>query len=116
MQRGDYSSRVWWFTLSVVLGVVALGIIPPFDLWGMTTARVDVMSDLRAENLDSETEQEYIADIERLEMELATLAEEQVVEVDTLPELPAVRYEWIESSVVKERRRAKLNAGLPLFS
>lgn len=105
MRRGDYSSRVWWFTLSVVLGVVALGIIPPFDLWGMTTARVDVMSDLRAENLDSETEQEYIADIERLEMELATLAEEQVVEVDTLPELPAVRYEWIESSVVKERRR-----------
>ena len=80
MKRGDYSSRVWWFTLCVVLGVVALGIIPPFELLGMSTARVDIFSDLRAESLDNEAVEEYIADIERLEMELATLTEEQVAE------------------------------------
>ena len=106
MRRVDYSSRVWWFTLFVVLGVVALGIIPPFELFGMRCARVDIMSDLRDESLDPDGAEEYIADIKRLEMELATLIEEQIVEVDTLPELPAVRYEWIESSVAKERRRA----------
>ena len=104
MRREDYSSRVWWFTLFVVLGVVVLGIIPPFELFGMRCARVDIMSDLRDESLDTDGAEEYIADIERLEMELATLIEEQIVEVDTLPELPAVRYEWIESSVAKERR------------
>ena len=54
MRRGDYSSRVWWFTLCVVLGVVALGIIPPFDLLGMTTARVEVLSDLRAASLEGD--------------------------------------------------------------
>ena len=97
MKRSDYSSRVWWFTLCVVLGVVALGIVPPFTLLGMTTARVDIMSELRPAAIDSDVAEEYIADIERLEMELATLTEEQIVEVDTLPELPTVRYEWLES-------------------
>ena len=86
MRREDYSSRVWWFTLFVVLGVVALGIIPPFELFGMRCARVDIMSDLRDESLDHDGAEEYIADIKRLEMELATLIEEQIVEVDTLPE------------------------------
>lgn len=105
MKRCDYSSRVWWFTLCVVLCVVALGIIPPFALCGMTTARVDIMSDLRAESLDGDVAEEYIADIERLEQELATLTEEQVVEVDTLPVLPPVRYEWIETAVESRTRR-----------
>lgn len=104
MRRGDYSSRVWWFTLCVVLGVVALGIIPPFELFGMRTSRVDILSELRAESLDSEGVEEYVADIEHLELELAMLTEEQVVEVDTLPELPAVRYEWIESPQPMPRR------------
>lgn len=105
MKRRDYSSRVWWFTLCIVLGVVALGIIPPFNLLGMTTARVDIMSDLRAEMFEGDDAEEYIADIERLEQELATLSEEQVVEVDTLPELPAVRYEWLERPVEERSRR-----------
>ena len=104
MKRGDYSSRIWWFTLCVVLGVVALGIIPPFDLLGMTTARVDVMSDLRAASLEGDVAEEYIADIERLEQELATLTEEQVVEVNTLPVLPQVRYEWIATPISEHRR------------
>ena len=105
MKREDYSSRVGWFTLCVVLGAVALGIVPPFELFGMRSARVDIMSELRAEDLGGESVEEYIADIERLEMELATLAEEQVVVVDTLPELPPVRYEWIENPVSREHRR-----------
>ena len=106
MKREDYSLRAWWFTLCIVLGVMALGIIPPFELFGMRCARVDIMSELRDESLDGDSAEEYVADIERLEMELATLTEEQILEVDTLPELPTIRYEWIESSVAKERRRA----------
>ena len=105
MKREDYSLRAWWFTLCIVLGVMALGIIPPFELFGMRCARVDIMSELRDESLDGDSAEEYVADIERLEMELATLTEEQILEVDTLPELPTIRYEWIETSVAKERRR-----------
>ena len=107
MKRRDYSSRVVWFTLSVVLGVVALGIIPPFKLFGMTTARVDVMSELRTIDADAESPEEYVADIERLELELATLSEELVEEVDTLEAMPTIRYEWIESAISKpnEHRR-----------
>lgn len=105
MKRREYSSRVWWFTLCVVLCVVVLGIIPPFDLFGMTTARVDIMSDLRAESAEGDVAEEYIADIERIEQELATLSVEQVVEVDTLPVLPQVRYEWVESPAECRPRR-----------
>lgn len=103
MRREDYSSRVGWFALCVVLGVVALGIIPPFELFGMRTQRVDIMSELRDKAL--EADEEYVADMERLELELATLQEEIVEVVDTLPEPPVVRYEWIESPIQRGARR-----------
>lgn len=105
MKREDYSSRVGWFTLCVVLGVVALGMVPPFELFGMHTQRVDIMSDLRDEAFESEQSEEYIADIERLEQELATLTEEFMEVVDTLPEPPTVRYEWIETPIQRASRR-----------
>ena len=107
MKRRDYSSRLVWFTLCVVLGVVALGLIPPFQLFGMTTARVDVMSELRAVDADAMSPEEYVADIERLESELATLSEGAVEVVDTLPEMPTLRYVWLDNAVPQpiERRR-----------
>ena len=108
MKKSNYSSRVVWFTLSVVLGVVALGIIPPFKLFGMTTARVDVMSELRVIDADEESPEEYVADIERLELELATLSEEFVDEVDTLEAMPTIRYEWIESAISKPKEHRRV--------
>ena len=99
MKRRDYSSRVVWFALCVVLGVVALGVIPPFQLFGMTTARVDIMSELRAAEAVVELKaEEYIADMERLEAELAALDEEPMADADTI-ELPQIRYEWVENRV-----------------
>ncbi len=108
MKKSNYSSRVVWFTLSVVLGVVALGIIPPFKLFGMTTARVDVMSELRVIDADEESPEEYVADIERLELELATLSEEFVDKVDTLEAMPTIRYEWIESAISKPKEHRRV--------
>ena len=95
MKREDRTLRTGWFVLSVVLGVVALSIIPPFEIFGMLTSKVDVLSELRGEALAMEEPMEYTADIERLEHELATMAVDSVAIVDTLPEPPTARYEWI---------------------
>ena len=106
MNRSDRSSRVGWFTLSVVLGVMALALIPPFELFGMLTARVDLLSELRAESLADEAPMEYTADIERLEQELATM---EVVDsaaiVDRLPEPPVTRYEWSLAAPATQEHR-----------
>ena len=93
-----------WFTLAVVVGTVGLSFIPPFELWGMSFERVDMLSDLRADIAGEDVVVEYEADIERLEQELAAMDVEPAVDViDTLPEPIPVRYEWIvaEEPVVK---------------
>lgn len=106
MNRSDRSSCVGWFTLSVVLGVMALALIPPFELFGMLTARVDLLSELHAESLADEVSMEYTADIERLEQELATM---EVVDsaaiVDRLPEPPVTRYEWSLAAPATQEHR-----------
>lgn len=83
MAQRDISSRAGWFTLCVVLGVMALGIIPPFKIYGMLTERVDILSELRPEAVASEETMEYVADIERLEQELAMMVVDSVALVDT---------------------------------
>ena len=105
MEHRDISSRTGWFTLCVVLGVMALGIIPPFKIYGMLTQRVDILSELRSE-VASVDETEYIADMERLEQELAMMAVDRVALVDTLPEPPTTRYEWIMEQASKREYRA----------
>ena len=106
MEQRDRSSRVGWFTLSVVLGVMALSIIPPFKMFGMLTERVDILSELRPETSAGEETMEYIADMERLEQELATMIIDSVAVVDTLPEPPTTRYEWIVEQAAKREKRA----------
>lgn len=100
--------RMLWFTLAVIVGVVGLGLIPPFELWGMSFERVDVLSELRADDNGEEAVVEYTADIERLEEELASMSEAkpEVDIVDSLPEPAPVRYEWIvqEEPMVKRRQ------------
>ncbi len=106
MEHRDISSRAGWFTLCVVLGVMALGIIPPFKIYGMLTERVDILSELRPEAVASEETMEYVADIERLEQELAMMVVDSVALVDTLPEPPTTRYEWIMEQASKREYRA----------
>ena len=95
MKKSDYTLRGWLLSLFVVVGVVALGAIPSTELFGMQFNRVDILSLLR-HDASADEAVEYTADIERLEQELAQLAQPEVidsaiVEPDPIP----VRYEWI---------------------
>jgi hypothetical protein len=92
MNKRDCTPRLVWFTLSVVVATLGLGLVPQFELFGMSFERVDILSELRA---DESEVVEYEADIERLEQELAAMQEsDTLVVADSLPVLPPVRYEW----------------------
>lgn len=105
MKRGDSTPRVVGLTLAVIVGVVALGFVPQFELFGMQIKRVDILADLHDNRADEAVE--YEADIERLEEQLAAIvARDTIVEVDTLPELPPVRYEWIAGQARREVRES----------
>ena len=104
MKRDRNSTfRAWLLTLAVVLGMVGVGFIPAADILGIELQRVDILADIKGAN---DEPVEYEADIERLEMELAAMGEsEEVVAIDTLPELPSVRYEWIAVESAPYERR-----------
>ena len=91
--HSDISPRLGWFTLAVIIVMIALGVVPQFELFGMRFERVDILSELR----ENENEVvEYEADIERLEQELAAMEIlDTLPVVDSLSLLPPVRYEWI---------------------
>ena len=117
MGKRDCSSRVWWFSLVVVLGVLSLSFVPSFELCGMNFSRVDLLSELRDHSLMGDAPVEYVADMERLDMELAAMSEiDTVVAADTLPEMPAERYEWIESLATRMPRRSISSADISFGS
>ena len=97
MQIKKANIRIVGFTFVVILGMVGLGFIPSFKIFGMDFERIDILSDLRAEDITQEIIHDYTADFDLLEQELA-VAEAQIVEIDTMPEPIAVRYEWIVSN------------------
>ncbi len=97
--------RIASFTLAVILGLVALGFVPSFEIFGMEFERVDILSQLRAEEIAEDASHNYTADFDLLEQELAE-AEAQICEVDTLPEPIPVRYEWIVESRGSNSRAA----------
>ena len=103
MKNSNSNMRIAGFTLAVILGMVALGAIPTFKIFGMEFQRVDILSALRAEDSAEEAE-DYIANFDLLAQELA-VAEAQLTEVDTIAEPIPVRYEWIVEQL--PTRRAK---------
>ena len=103
MQIKKANIRIASFTLAVILGLVALGFVPSFEIFGMEFERVDILSQLRAEEIAEDASHNYTADFDLLEQELAE-AEAQICEVDTLPEPIPVRYEWIVESAAKSHR------------
>lgn len=105
MQIKKANIRIASFTLAVILGLVALGIVPSFEIFGMEFERVDILSQLRAEEIAEDASHNYTADFDLLEQELAE-AEAQICEVDTLPEPIPVRYEWIVESRGSNNRAA----------
>ena len=105
MQIKKANIRIASFTLAVILGLVALGFVPSFKIFGMEFERVDILSQLRAEEIAEDASHNYTADFDLLEQELAE-AEAQICEVDTLPEPIPVRYEWIVESMGSNNRAA----------
>lgn len=105
MQIKKANIRIASFTLAVILGLVALGLVPSFEIFGMEFERVDILSQLRAEEIAEDASHNYTADFDLLEQELAE-AEAQICEVDTLPEPIPVRYEWIVESRGSNNRAA----------
>lgn len=83
MKRPNYCNRLVWFTLCVIIGTIGLGFIPSFNLCGMATERVDILSELRPRVAAVESH-EYEIDMERHEAELAQM-EAIKEEIDTLP-------------------------------
>ena len=105
MQIKKANIRIASFTLAVILGLVALGFVPSFEIFGMEFERVDILSQMRAEEIAEDASHNYTADFDLLEQELAE-AEAQICEVDTLPEPIPVRYEWIVESTPRAERAA----------
>ena len=105
MQIKKANIRIASFTLAVILGLVALGFVPSFEIFGMEFERVDILSQLRTEEIAEDVSHNYTADFDLLEQELAE-AEAQICEVDTLPEPIPVRYEWIVESRGSNNRAA----------
>ena len=68
MKRSDYTLRGWLMSLVVAAGVICLGLIPPFEVFGLRTERIDALSLLRAECHDIDTE---IAEMEVIDNEIA---------------------------------------------
>ena len=105
MQIKKANIRIASFTLAVILGLVALGFVPSFEIFGMEFERMDILSQLRTEEIAEDASHNYTADFDLLEQELAE-AEAQICEVDTLPEPIPVRYEWIVESRGSNNRAA----------
>ena len=102
MKERDYTLRGFMLTLAVVAGVALFALIPPFELFGMQFAKVNIFDDIVGE----EQVVEYSADIERLELELATLEPYvEEVEADEVEPLPSVRKEWIYERADEVERR-----------
>ena len=85
--------------VAVVVGTMGLSFVPQFEVFGVQTERVDILSELRAEPV-AEIPFEYEADFERLAEELAVV-ETVVQSRDTLP-----IYRWIVAEVapLKQKR------------
>lgn len=94
MKNTDYSRRTVWFALAVICGVVALGLVPEFKLFGMTMVRVDILSELRDNDGLAEEAVEYEPNFALLEEELAKVSAPSVVEADSLVVEVPVCYEW----------------------
>ncbi len=99
MKNKKANIRIAGFTLVVILGLVGLGFVPSFKIFGMDLERIDILSELRTEESIEEAANSHIADFELLDMQL-----EAAEVVDTLPEPIPVRYEWVVSSAPRCNR------------
>ena len=103
MKNNNFSIRIAGFTLAVILGIAALSLAPSFSLFGMEFERVDILSALRPADAAHNTTEDYTANFDLLEQELAA-AEAHIGEGDIEEPIP-VRYEWIVSEAPAHRTK-----------
>ena len=103
MKQKNQNMRIAGFTLAVILGMVGLGFIPSFKIFGMDFGRVDILASLRADSSAEEAIADYTANFDLLAQELA-IAEAHINEADTMADPIPVRYEWIVERAPKVRR------------
>ena len=66
MKNTNANIRIAGFTLAVILGMVGLGFVPPFKMFGMEFESVDILSTLRAEDSMAEAMEDHTADFDLL--------------------------------------------------
>ena len=103
MKNNNFSIRIAGFTLAVILGIAALSLAPSFSLFGMEFERVDILSALRPADAAHNATEDYTANFDLLEQELAA-AEAHIGEGDIEEPIP-VRYEWIVSEAPAHRAK-----------
>lgn len=103
MKNNNFSIRIAGFTLAVILGIAALSLAPSFSLFGMEFERVDILSALRPADAAHNATEDYTANFDLLEQELAA-AEAHIGEGDIEEPIP-VRYEWIVSEAPAHRTK-----------
>ena len=111
MKKNNVSIRIAVFTLAVILGIAGLSLVPPFSLFGMEFERVDILSELRPAGTTLNTEEDYTANFDLLEQELA-VAEAHICDADTIAEPIPVRYEWIVSEAPAHRTKLLLSSDI----
>ena len=94
MKEKDYAYRGWLLVFAVILAMAGLSFVPSFKVFGLTTEKMDLLSDLRekGEAEEDSSAANYEANFELLEQELVAVQEEQAEEVKNME---PIRYEWI---------------------
>ena len=94
MKEKDYAYRGWLLVFAVILAMAGLSFVPSFKVFGLTTEKMDLLSDLRekGEAEEDPSAANYEANFELLEQELVAVQEEQAEEVKNME---PIRYEWI---------------------
>ncbi|MBR6655619.1 MAG: hypothetical protein IKL20_03315 [Alistipes sp.] len=104
MEKKDYSYRVWLLVFAIILSMGGLSFVPSFKVFGLTTKKMDILSELRdkSEVSDESSTVDYSADFATLDAELA---EAQSEPADSLQNVAPIRYEWIIAADSIPQRR-----------
>lgn len=111
MKREDYTLRGWLVCLTTVVGVICLGLIPPFEVFGLRTERVDALSLLRPKRA---TIDNSYAEIEVIDNALARANLDSMLmatpEVKTKPATENETLKWSVSTIEKQSMNKSLRS------
>ena len=93
MKEKDYAYRGWLLVFAVVVAMAGLSFVPSFKVFGLTTEKMDILSDLREKSeAEEELPAEFVPDFAGLDQKLEEATAETA---DSLEKVAPARYEWI---------------------